>query len=69
MRVLSISIRRVPRLVAFVVPTAVAMTLAACGSVTGPSEQQAPKAKSPAAAAAGATQLDTADRGPVQPWY
>ena len=69
MRVLSISIRRVPRLVAFVVPTAVAMTLAACGNVTGPRDAQPPKAKSPAAVAAGVTQLDTADRGPVQPWY
>jgi hypothetical protein len=69
MRVLSLSIRRLPRLVAFVVPTAVAMTLAACGSVTGPSDAQPPKAKSSAAVAASATQLDTADRGPVQPWY
>lgn len=69
MRVLSISIRRVPRLTAFVVPTAVAMTLAACGNVTGPSEAQPPKAKSTAAVAASATQLDTANRGPVQPWY
>ena len=65
-------LRRAPRFVAFALPTAIAMTLAACGNVTGPQDQQPRRARVERVQQL----LDTDERsdsaslhGPTIPWY
>lgn len=69
---------RFSRIVAFVVPTAVVMTLAACGTPTEPGQTPRARRGDSPTAALRATQLtdstnqitdDSTGRGPVQPWY
>jgi len=73
----SFFVRRVPRIVLFAVPTAVAMTLAACGNPLGPRDPQPRRARGDSTTVAqrvlqlvdSVAPTDSSGWGTVSPWW